>query len=139
MLPALIAPLAIVRDDPQEVSAGRIYLVVVAIVAFLGGLWPALAATAVSFTALAWLFAPPGEGFADTNQLGSLALFLVAALVISNLLDRRNAAQREAADARQRGNAAAAKPTAPKPRAGESAAAEAARRKKKAALDALDQ
>jgi PAS domain S-box-containing protein len=102
LLPLLIVPLAIVRDDPQELSAGRIYLVVVAVVAFLGGLGPALLATALSFTALAWLFAPPGEGFADTNSLGSLALFLVAALVISNLLERRNAAQREAAEAGQR-------------------------------------
>ena len=101
-LPALVAPLAIIRDDPQEISAGRIYLVVVAVVAYLGGLGPALLATALSFTALAWLFAPPGEGFADQNQLGSLVLFLIAALVISNLLDRRNAAQQEAADARQR-------------------------------------
>jgi PAS domain S-box-containing protein len=102
LLPALIAPLAIVRDDPQEVSAGRIYLVVVAVVAFLGGLGPALLATALSFTALAWLFAPPGEGVADTNQLGSLVLFLVAALVISQLLERRNLAQRDAAEARAR-------------------------------------
>ena len=102
LLPTLIAPLAIVRDDPQEVSAGRIYLVVVAVVAFLGGLGPALLATALSFTALAWLFAPPGEGFADTNQLGSLVLFLIAALVISQLLERRNLAQRDAAEARAR-------------------------------------
>jgi K+-sensing histidine kinase KdpD len=102
VLPALVAPLGIVRDDPQDVSAGRIYLVVVALVAFLGGLGPALLATALSFAALAWFFAPPGEGVADTNQLGSLVLFLVAALVISHLLERRNAAQREAAEARER-------------------------------------
>jgi PAS domain S-box-containing protein len=98
--PVLGAAVAIVRDDPHELSAGRVYLVVVAFVAFLGGLGPALLATGLSFAVLAWFFAPPGETLA--NQLGSLALFLVAALVISNLLDRRNAAQREAAEARLR-------------------------------------
>lgn len=102
ILPVLVASIAIVRDDPQELSAGRIYLVVVALVAFLGGLGPALVATVLSFAALAWLFAPPGEGVADTNQLGSLALFLVAALIISDLLARRKAAEREAAEAKQR-------------------------------------
>jgi K+-sensing histidine kinase KdpD len=100
ILPILGAPVAILRDDPHELSAGRVYLVVVAIVAFLGGLWPALLATGLSFAVLALLFAPPGETL--SNQLGSLALFLAAALVISNLLDRRNAAQREAAEARER-------------------------------------
>jgi K+-sensing histidine kinase KdpD len=100
ILPLLFVPVAIVRDDPQELSAGRVYLLVVAVVAFLGGLGPALLATALSFGALAWLFAPPGESAGD--QLGSLALFLVAALVISDLLARRKAAEREAAEAKQR-------------------------------------
>ena len=102
LLPALVAPLSAVSDDPQDIAAGRIYLVVVAMVAFLGGLGPALLATALSFLALGWLFAAPGETIFDMDELGSLALFLVAALAISNLLERRNAAQREAAKARGR-------------------------------------
>jgi K+-sensing histidine kinase KdpD len=102
LLPVLVAPIAIVRDDPHELSAGRVYLVVVAVVAFFGGLGPALLATGLAFAALAWLFAPPGEGVFDTNQLGSLVLFLIAALVISNLMARRKAAERDAAEARQR-------------------------------------
>ena len=102
LLPAALVPLAILRDDPQDLSVGRIYLVVVAVVAFMGGLGPALLATGLSFAALAWLFAPPGESPADTNQLGSLALFLVAAVVISDLIARREAAQLEAAAARER-------------------------------------
>jgi signal transduction histidine kinase len=102
VLPAAVAPLALVLDDPQEVSAGRIYLLVVAVVAFLGGLGPALLATALSFTALAWLFAPPDESVADPNQLGALALFVIAALVISDLLERRTTAERDAAEARRR-------------------------------------
>jgi hypothetical protein len=102
LLPALVAPLSAVSDDPQDIAAGRIYLVVVAMVAFLGGLGPALLATALSFLALGWLFAAPGESIFDMDELGSLALFLVAALAISNLLERRNAAQREAAKARGR-------------------------------------
>jgi K+-sensing histidine kinase KdpD len=103
VLPAAVAPLAIVLDDPQEVSAGRIYLLVVAVVAFLGGVGPALVSTALSFAVLAWLFAPPDESVAAPNQLGSLALFVIAALVISDLLERRNAAERDAAEARRRG------------------------------------
>ena len=103
VLPGIGIVIALARDDPHELTAGRAYLLVVAVVAFLGGLRPALLATALSFGALAWLFAPPGKkGLTDPDQLGSLALFLVVALVISNLLDRRNAAQREAAEARGR-------------------------------------
>jgi len=102
VLPLSLVPLAILRDDPQDLSLGRIYLVVVAVVAFMGGLGPALLATALSFGALAWLFAPPGGGPFDTNELGSLALFLVAAVVISDLIARREAAQLEAAAARER-------------------------------------
>ena len=100
ILPVLVAPIAIVRDDPHELSAGRVYLLVVAVVAFFGGLGPALLATALSFAALAWLFAPPGQDV--TDQLGALALFLVAAVVISDLMARRKAAERDAAEARQR-------------------------------------
>ena len=103
VLPGIGVIVALVRDDPHELSAGRAYLLVVAVVAFLGGLRPALLATALSFGALAWLFAPPGKkGVTDPDQLGSLVLFLVVAIGISNLLDRRNAAQREAAEARGR-------------------------------------
>ena len=102
LLPAALLPIALLRDDPQDLSVGRIYLVVVAVVAFVGGLGPALLATALSFAALAWVFAPAGESAFDTNQLGSLALFLVAAVVISDLIARREAAQLEAAAARER-------------------------------------
>ena len=100
ILPGSGALVALVRENPHELSAGRAYLVVVAVVAFLGGLGPALLATGIAFAALAWLFAPPGQTV--TDQLGSLVLFLVAALIISDLLARRNAAQREASEAGKR-------------------------------------
>ena len=65
ILPGSGALVALVRENPHELSAGRAYLVVVAVVAFLGGLGPALLATGIAFAALAWLFAPPGQTVTD--------------------------------------------------------------------------
>jgi K+-sensing histidine kinase KdpD len=100
LLPGAVALTAVVSENPHELAATRVYLVVVAFVAFLGGLGPALLATGLAFAAILWLFSPAGEPIA--SQLGSLALLLVAALVISDLLSRRNAAQRAAAEAGRR-------------------------------------
>jgi K+-sensing histidine kinase KdpD len=102
ILPALVVPLAIFPEHPRQLAAGRLYVLVVAIVAFLGGLRPALLATGLSFAGLMYYFTPGSRSFLITKpeDLGSLAVFLVTALVISELFSRREAAQREAAAAR---------------------------------------
>ncbi len=103
-LPLLVLPFGIFADHPHEVAAGRLYILVVAVVAFLGGLGPALLATVISFAGLTYYFTPGMHSFRITNldDLGSLAVFVVTALVISELLFRGETGHREAAAARER-------------------------------------
>jgi K+-sensing histidine kinase KdpD len=104
LLPLLVLPLAIFAEHPHGVTAGRLFVLVVAVAAFLGGLGPALVATGISFAELTYYFTPGKRSFliTDPEDLGSLAVFLVTALVISELFSRREAAQRDAAVARER-------------------------------------
>ena len=104
LLPLLVLPLGVFAEHPHEVAGGRLYILVVAVVAFLGGLGPALVATVISFAGLTYYFTPGMHSFRITNldDLGSLAVFLVTALVISELLFRGETGHREAAAARER-------------------------------------
>ena len=104
VLPLLVLPLGIVPEHPHALAATRAYILVVAVTAFLGGLGPALVATVISFAGLTYYFTPGTHSFRITSleDLGSLAVFLVTALVISELFSRREAAQREAAAAHER-------------------------------------
>jgi K+-sensing histidine kinase KdpD len=104
VLPLLVLPLAIFAEHPHALAATRLYILGIAVTAFLGGLGPALVATAVSFAGLTYYFTPGMHSFRITEpeDLASLAVFLVTALVISELFSRREAAQRDAAAARER-------------------------------------
>jgi PAS domain S-box-containing protein len=104
VLPLLVLLLGIFPEHSHAVAAGRLYILVVAVAAFLGGLGPALVATVISFAGLTYYFAPGMHSFriSEPEELGSLAVFLVTALVISELFSRREAAQRDAAAARER-------------------------------------
>jgi len=104
VMPLLVLPLGIFPEQPHVLTAGRLYIVVVAVAAFLGGLGPALVATAISFAGMTYYFSPGMHSFLITKpgDLGSLVMFFVTALVISELLFRGETAHREAAAARER-------------------------------------
>ncbi len=81
------------------------YLVLVVIVAAIGGVWPGLLAAVAGFLLSNYLFAPPVHTFTIGNARDILALtmFLVTAGVVSVLVDL--AARRTAAAARARNDA----------------------------------
>lgn len=85
-----------------------IYLGLVAVVAVLRGLWPALLCGAISFLLVDYFFVPPVYTFtiADETDLVNLSAFLGTAVLVGLLASRRRNAQLQAeALARQLQNA----------------------------------
>lgn len=85
-----------------------IYLGLVAVVAVLRGLWPALLCGAVSFLLVDYFFVPPVYTLtiADETDIVNLSAFLVTAVLVGLLASRRRNAQLQAeALARQLQNA----------------------------------
>ena len=104
-LPLLTAVLALLRDHLQLSSVLLLYLLLVAAVAAVGGLWPALAAAVLGFLLANWYFTPPlytftiGEG----ENVLALTVFLAVAGIVSGFVAL--AARRAAEGARARAEA----------------------------------
>jgi K+-sensing histidine kinase KdpD len=75
-----------------------IYLGLVAVIAFFGGLWPALACAGVSFLLVDYFFVPPVGYFtiADEQDIVNLFAFLLIAVVVGMLASLRRRALLEA-------------------------------------------
>lgn len=105
-LPLLTWVLTTLHRDVGLESDVELYLLVVVLVAAVGGLWPALVASIGSFLLLNYFFAPPTHTFTIANGRDVLALvvFLVVTVVVSALVDvtvrRRADAARAQSDAR---------------------------------------
>jgi two-component system, OmpR family, sensor histidine kinase KdpD len=67
-----------------------LYLVLVVLVAVVGGLWPALLAAVVSSLAVNWYFTEPVHTFtiAEGQNLVALGTFLVVAVIVSTLVTK---------------------------------------------------
>ena len=101
VLAAVVVPLAltaILLQLPTTSSQREsvfIYMAVVAVVAVLRGLWPALLAAAVSFLLVDYFFVPPMRTLtiADEQDLVNLAIFFGTAGLVGFLAGRRRQAQ----------------------------------------------
>ncbi len=87
--PLLTLILTADRSSDSLASALSSYLVLVVIVAAIGGVWPAALAALAGFLLSNYYFAPPIHTFtiADTRDILALAMFLVTAGVVSVLVD----------------------------------------------------
>ncbi len=99
LLAAVLVPAALTAVLLQTHSPQReyvfIYMGVVAVIAVLRGLWPALLAAAVSFLLVDYFFVPPVRTLtiAGEQDLVNLAIFFGTAGVVGLLAGRRRVAQ----------------------------------------------
>ena len=104
--PLLTVVLTAGRSSADLATALSSYLVLVVVVAAIGGVWPAALAAVAGFLLSNYYFTPPTHTFtiADARDILALVMFLVTAGVVSVLVDlsaRRTAtAIRARADAR---------------------------------------
>ena len=103
--PLLTVLLTANRGHVDLATALSAYLVLVVAVAAIGGVWPAVLAAIAGFLLSNYYFTPPLHTFtiADTRDVLALTVFLVAAGVVSTLVDV--SARRSAASARARADA----------------------------------
>jgi two-component system sensor histidine kinase KdpD len=106
-LPLLTALLAQLRDEVGLPSVLLLFLLLVACVAAVGGLWPALAAAIAGFLLVNWYFTPPLYTFTigDGENILALVVFLAVAALVSSFVSL--AARRAAEGARARAEAEA--------------------------------
>lgn len=92
--PAVLTAILLQTNLPQREYV-FIYMAVVAVIAVLRGLWPALLAAAVSFLLVDYFFVPPMRTLtiADEQDLVNLAIFFGTAGVVGFLAGRRRQAQ----------------------------------------------
>jgi two-component system, OmpR family, sensor histidine kinase KdpD len=104
--PALTLVLTADRSGASLATALSSYLVLVVVVAAIGGVWPAALAAVAGFLLSNYYFAPPIHSFtiADARDILALIMFLVTAGVVSVLVDlsarRSTAAVQARSDAR---------------------------------------
>ena len=96
-VPVLLTAVLAQTNSPQREYA-YLYMAVVAVIAFLRGLWPALLAAAVSFLLFDYFFVPPVHTLtiADAQDLMNLAIFFGTAGVVGFIAGRRREAQMRA-------------------------------------------
>ena len=87
--PLLTLILTAGRNGDSLATALSSYLVLVVVVAAIGGVWPALLAALAGFLLSNYFFAPPIHTFtiADARDILALVMFLVTAGVVSVLVD----------------------------------------------------
>jgi signal transduction histidine kinase len=98
LAPALVSALALFPSRPSAQLAGFLFLLAVALTAYLGGLPAGLAATVISTVCLDVLFAAPQEQVVPSSrdQLADVGLFFVVGVLISQLFGHRRRVQRQA-------------------------------------------
>ena len=92
--PALLTAILVHLSSPQRRDYVFLYLGLVAVVGVIRGLWPALAAAAISFALVDWFFVPPVGTWtiADEQDIVNLLAFLGVAGLVGLLAARRRRA-----------------------------------------------
>ncbi len=99
LLPAVLTVLlALNREEVNLTSDVLAFLLVVVVVALVGGLWPAMVAALVGSALLNYFFTPPLHTFtiSEPNNLLALIVFLVVAVLVSSVVDRAARRTRQA-------------------------------------------
>jgi two-component system sensor histidine kinase KdpD len=106
-LPLLTLVLAQVRDDVELPSVMLLFLLLVAVVAAVGGLWPGLGAAVGAFLLVNWYFILPYHTFTieEAEDVLALFVFLAVGAIVSSFVAL--AARRAAEGARARAEAEA--------------------------------
>ena len=102
LLPAVLTVLlALNREEVNLTSDVLAFLLVVVVVALVGGLWPAMVAALVGSALLNYFFTPPLHTFtiSEPNNLLALIVFLVVAVLVSSVVDRAARRTRQASAA----------------------------------------
>ena len=89
-IPLLTVALVPLRDHINLSTDMLLYLVLVVVVAVVGGLWPALLAAVVASLSVNWFFTEPLYTFtiAEGQNLVALATFLIVAVIVSTLVTK---------------------------------------------------
>ncbi len=89
--PCLLTALLLMADGgPGDLSSPLMFFLALVVgVALLGGSWPALAASVVSFACLNWFFTAPTGRFtvASPGELVALGVFVVVAVAVASVVD----------------------------------------------------
>ena len=106
-LPLLTLVLAQVRDDVELASVMLLFLLLVAVVAAVGGLWPGLGAAVGGFLLVNWYFIHPHHTFTieEPEDVLALVVFLAVGAIVSGFVGL--ATRRAAEGARARAEAEA--------------------------------
>jgi two-component system, OmpR family, sensor histidine kinase KdpD len=101
--PAAFTLVAALPVAVSTTTAALAYVLAVVAAAAVGGVWPGLVASALSFLALNFFFTPPFHTFtvAKTQDLVALAVFLATSATVGTMLSRV-LAQRARAERRER-------------------------------------
>jgi K+-sensing histidine kinase KdpD len=96
--PAALTAVLVQLGGPETRTYVFLYLALIAIVGVLGGLWPALAAAAVSFSLVDYFFVAPYYtlSISHPDDVLNLAVFVVTAALVGLLASRRRRAFLEA-------------------------------------------
>ncbi len=88
LLPALTWALSLLRDEIGLTSVMLLYLLAVAIVSAVGGLWPALVAAIGGSLLVNWYFVPPlyTLTIGDGDNILALTVFLAVAVLMSGFV-----------------------------------------------------
>jgi two-component system, OmpR family, sensor histidine kinase KdpD len=103
LLPALVCGLGVlVHDDFSQASCAVGFVLAIVVSAFIGGLGPALLASALSAALLAYFFIPPLYNLAigRPRDLVALVLMVLVAVLVSLVVDRAARRTEQAARAR---------------------------------------
>ena len=104
VIPSVATVVALALPRETSASAASLYLLGVVAVSVVGGLWPGLAASVVSFLALNFWFTPPHHTLAveRPEDTVALAVFLAVAAIVGILVARsveaRDRARRQAGE-----------------------------------------
>ena len=100
-LAAMTPALAGLRHHTTLASDALIYLLIVVVVALVGGIFPALAAAVISALVLNWYFAPPIHSFTiyNVDNVVALIVYVVVAGLVSVVVDSSARRSTEAARA----------------------------------------
>jgi two-component system, OmpR family, sensor histidine kinase KdpD len=108
-IPLLTLALVPLRTHINLSTDMMLYLVLVIVVAVVGGLWPALLAAVVASLAVNWYFTEPFYTFtiAEGQNLVALATFLIVAVIVSTLVTKLARRSADSAHARAEAEALA--------------------------------
>lgn len=104
-IPALTALLVVIDESLNLTSAALLYVVLVAVVAVIGGRWPSIIGAAIAALVLNWFFTQPVGTFTITepDNILALVIFLAVAVLVSAVVSRATrsatAAERARAEA----------------------------------------